>query len=61
MDTLVEADFAVPSWEELADGLGPPPSHDEEEPSQSKHGWHKVAGHSLDDRKLQVVTHALNV
>ena len=43
VDTLVEADFAVPSWEELADGVRPPPSHDEEEPIQSKHGWQKVA------------------
>ena len=60
VDTLVEADFAVPSWEELADGVRPPPSHDEEEPNQSKHGWQKVAGHSLDDRKLQVVSPMLS-
>ena len=60
VDTLVEADFAVPSWEELADGVRPPPSHEEEEPNQSKHGWQKVAGHSLDDRKLQVVTPTLS-
>ena len=59
--TLAEADFAVPSWEEMADGVRPPPPHDEEEPSQSKHGWQKVAGHSLDDRKLQVVTPTLSV
>ena len=32
VDTLVEADFAVPSWEELADGVRPPLSHGEEEP-----------------------------
>ena len=57
--TLVEADFAVPSWEELADGVRPPPCHDEEEPNARVQ---KVAGHSLDDRKLQVVTpHALSV
>ena len=60
VDTLVEADFSVPSWEELADGVRPPPSHDEEEPNQSKHGWQKVAGHSLDDRKLHVVTPTLS-
>ena len=59
MDTLVEADFAVPLWEELADGVRPPPSHDEEEPNQYKHGWQKVAGHYLD-RKLQVVTSTLS-
>ena len=39
VDTLADAEFAVPSWEELADGVRPPPSHDEEEPIQSKHGW----------------------
>ena len=59
--TLVEADVAVPSWEELADGVRPPPSHGAEEPSQSKHGWQKVAGHFLDDRKLQVVTPTFSI
>ena len=58
VDTPVAADFVVPSWEELADGLRPPPSQDEEEP---KHGWQKVAGHSPDDRKSQVVNPTLSV
>ena len=60
VDTLVAADFVVPSWEENWQMASDPPSQDEE-PSQSKHGWQRVAGHSLDDRKLQVVNPTLSV
>ena len=38
VDTLVAADFVVPSWEELADGLRNHPSQDEEELSPSTGG-----------------------
>ena len=50
-DSLARADFVAPSWEALANGFRPPPSLEEEEPGWSKHGWQRVAGRRLDDKK----------
>ena len=50
----------APSRDALADGLRPPPSQDEEEPSRSKHGRQRVAGHCLDDKKHQVLSPTLS-
>ena len=50
-DSLARADCVAPSWAALADGLRPPPSLEEEEPGWSKHGWQRVAGRCLNDKK----------
>ena len=40
---LQEVGVEIPTWQVLALGLTPPPTNDEREPSQPRHGWQKYA------------------
>ena len=53
--TLVDAGFAEPSWEDLARGLRPAITFNDDDPTTPKHGWQDVATWPVYSRFIDTV------
>ena len=53
--TLVDTGFGAPSWEDLARGLRPAITFDDDDPTTPLHGWQFVATRAVHSRFIDIV------